>query len=140
MKTKLTAGAEVEFLTKQELSEVLTHHFKHISEIRFRKIPYSGKLPVRIGAPESGYMWSVRLLSTVLDFDDRVRVYAGEHEDSALVGLDNAVTTEHVLTWNSNQCVAFGTQHLIVRGGGAAHRAQGLAIVEEVPLGREWRM
>ncbi|MFK0295129.1 hypothetical protein ACIQU6_32305 [Streptomyces sp. NPDC090442] len=141
MKFKIKAGAEVDFLTQDELSQVLTDQLgPWRSGIRYKRIPYSGPLPATVGAPESGYVWSVRLLSATFDEHSPLRVFTQSLETSSLVGIERGDETEHVMRWQDNQVILFGTQPLIVAGSGEARHVTGLMTVAEVPVGREWQL
>lgn len=140
MRTRIQAGAEIDLLTGNELDGILQKHFQRLRGVRYKHIPYSGAVPVWIAAPESGYVWSVKLLSAVFDRNDAPRVYTGDHEDSALVGVGRDSAHEHVLTWTGDQLIVFSTQPLIVNSFGSARHATGILMVEEVAVGDEWKL
>ncbi|MEU7164338.1 hypothetical protein AB0A70_06785 [Streptomyces morookaense] len=142
MKFRIKAGAEVDFLTKDELDSVLKDRLDEIgSGVRYKRIPYAGtSLPISIAAPESGFLWSVKLLSVTFNTADKCKVYVDQLEDSSLVGYDAASDTTHVISWGSNGLILFGTQTLIVSGVSTAASATGLLYVEQVPVGDEWKL
>ncbi|MGA5128792.1 hypothetical protein ACPCTO_03195 [Streptomyces olivoreticuli] len=141
MKFRIKAGAEVDFLTKDELDSVLKDRLAEVgSGVRYKRIPYAGTLPVAVAAPESGFVWSVKLLSATFNTADKCKAYVDQLEDSSLVGYDAASDTAHVLRWGSDQLILFGTQPLVVSGTGAAASATGLMYVEQVPVGAEWKL
>ncbi|QHC22290.1 hypothetical protein [Streptomyces sp. GS7] len=141
MKFRIKAGAEVDFLTKDELNQVLTDQLgPWRGGVRYKRIPYSGTLPVTVDAPESGFVWSVKLLSVVFDARSPLRVYTQTTDPSSLVGVERGDDVDHVMRWQDNQLTLFGTQPLIVAGSGVAERASGLMYVAEVPVGREWQL
>lgn len=141
MKFRIKAGAEVDFLTKDELSDVLGDHLAEIGAgVRYKRIPYAGPLPLTVAGPESGFVWSVKLVSATFNVADKCKAYVDQVEDSSLVGYDAASDTAHVLRWGSDQLILFGTQPLIVAGTGTATSATGLMYVEQVPVGAEWKL
>ncbi|MER5542478.1 hypothetical protein [Streptomyces sp. NPDC002589] len=141
MKFRIKAGAEVDFLTKDELNQVLTDQLgPWKGELRYKRIPYAGELPVTVDAPESGFVWSVKLISAAFDARSTLSVFAQTGERSSLVGIQREEETDHVIRWQDNQLILFGTQPLIVAGSGEAQRAAGLLYIAEVPVGREWQL
>ncbi|MFE3653349.1 hypothetical protein ACFXO2_37145 [Streptomyces sp. NPDC059152] len=141
MKWRIKAGAEIDVLTKDELNDVLSEQLDPWrGGVRYKRIPYSGTLPVTVDAPESGYVWSVRLLSAVFDARSPLRVYTQTTDPSSLVGVERGDDVDHVMRWQYNQLVLFGTQPLIVAGSGVAEHATGLMYVAEVPVGQEWQL
>lgn len=141
MKFRIKAGAEVDFLTKDELNQVLDNQLgPWRGGVRYKRIPYSGMLPAIVDAPESGFVWSVKLISAVFDERSALRVYTQTTDPSSLVGVERGMEADHVMRWQDNQLVLFGTQSLIVAGSGEAERVAGLMYVAEVPVGREWQL
>ncbi|MFE3776033.1 hypothetical protein [Streptomyces sp. NPDC059122] len=141
MKFRIKAGAEVDFLTKDELNQVLTDQLgPWRGGVRYKRIPYSGTLPMTVDAPESGFVWSVKLISAAFDARSTLRVFTQTPDPSSLVGHERTEDTQHVARWTDNQLILFGTQPLIVAGSGEAAHVAGLMYVAEVPVGREWQL
>lgn len=69
MKFKLTGGAELDLLTKDELKETLQDYYDKLQpKITYRHIPLqilrnSGGEAVITNGPDAGFIWSIKLLA-----------------------------------------------------------------------------
>lgn len=115
MKQDVRNGLDV--LTKAELSEAMGHHFdKGIRDI-YRGVDYLSFTGNANGAntftipdsPESGYSWSLKLVSAQLSASGQMSVYLGENNNYAPVGsifaANNGSLYEAIATWSSEQIV-----------------------------------
>jgi hypothetical protein len=117
MRQQLTAGGYLDFLTKDELKESLGHSFDHAIRDLYRGIDYlqyvgqgngTGLLTLPY-APESGYSWSIKLLSAQLSAAGVLSVYPSSSPNVAPIAVITAVTNgpniEAVATFSSNSAV-----------------------------------
>lgn len=141
MKAKISAGAEIDFLTKDELKgELSSHADKLTGGVHGKYFSFSGKLPLDIDAPDAGYLWSMKLVSATFDVADSLIVTVKDTQASNMIGYDDPVRTRHVYTWSSNQGMLLPTVHVFVNGTGLAANVSGMLVYEEVVVGDEWRL
>jgi len=141
MKAKISAGAEIDFLTKNELKSELDSHADRLTGgVHGSYFPFSGKLPFDIIAPDAGFLWSLKLLSATFDVADSLVITVKDTQPSNMIGYDDPTKTRHVYTWSSNSGLLLSTVHVLVNGTGLATTVAGMLVYEEVAVGDEWRL
>jgi hypothetical protein len=115
MKQDLGPLGMIDMLTDKELRESLGHHFS--AEIRewYRGVDYLGfagvgnSNTVTVAGPDSGYCWSLKLVSAQLAVAGELSVYPGDSVAVAPFGNTasavNGTANEAVLTFTSNVVV-----------------------------------
>lgn len=141
MKAKISAGAEIDFLTEKELLAGLDGHAEKLTGgVHGNYFPFAGNLPIDISAPDAGFLWSLKLVSTTFNVADALIVSVKDTQPSNMIGFDSPVQTRHVYTYGSNSGLILPTVHVIVNGTGVAASASGMLLYEEVVVGDEWRL
>lgn len=136
MKFKIAAGAEIDLLTRGEMSEVLRNWGEEwIRGRRYRKVNGVGTVDgaggLSIGGagdasgelgPDEGFVWSVkRLIISGLSDGDVVTLFANEPSASTLIesGITSTTadpTRTQALRWGSNQVVLQAGERLLLTG------------------------
>lgn len=141
MKAKISAGAEIDFLTEKELKAGLDDHASKLTGgVHGNYFPFSGNLPLDITAPDAGYLWSLKLVSATFNVADALIVTIKDSQPSNMIGFDDPVATRHVYKWGSNSGLILPTVHILVNGTGLAASVAGMILYEEVCVGDEWRL
>lgn len=151
MKQYIQAGAPLELLTKDELSDALGHKFDAFIRDFYRGKSYivrrspNNGIPsgaVILDGPEAGYAWSVKLVSIQhTGAAGPVSVYAGNVNDiinlppiGNTTSIVNANTVaEAVLTWSSNMVVIKDETPLSVLPPSGLRVISWLMMAEQVP-------
>jgi hypothetical protein len=144
MRQELRAGGVLDLLTKSELDESMGHHFDSVIRSWLRGEDYLsfvasglGLQTINIPGPESGYTWSIKLLSINTNIAGQVvDVYAGSNTGLPPVGeLTTSTSDNAVFTWSSNQLVIKDSAGITVTiGGGGGNVINGYHLrVKQVP-------
>lgn len=139
MKFKIAAGAEIDLLTKEEMSDALRNWSEEfLRGRRYRKVNGTGTVTaagdVSIGGPDTGsemgpdegMVWSVkRLVISGLADGKHVTLWVNETSASTLVepgiiGSTADPTRTPSLRWGSNQLVLQAGERLLVTGSSLA--------------------
>lgn len=111
------AGGVLDIPSKEELSEAMGHSFSANMRSWLEGIDYVQYAGVANGAntftipesPESGYTWSVKLISAQLSGEGQLSMYLSENNAVAPIGTiyaaPNGSLYECVATWSANQVV-----------------------------------
>lgn len=137
MKFKITAGAEIDVLTKPELDSVLRSWGEEfVRGRRYRKLSASGTVTaagtVSIGGedasgamgPDAGFVWSVkRLIVSGFANGNLLTLWINEASPSTLIesgitGTTVDPTRAQALRWGSNQLVMEAGERLLITGTG----------------------
>lgn len=109
---------QIDFLTDPELRESLGHAISHqvrdwlrgLDFLQFTGIGNGTGLLTLPVAPDSGYTWSVKLISAQLNAAGNLSIYPGDINTIAPIGAvtaisNGAATFDCIFRWGSNQCV-----------------------------------
>lgn len=112
MKQSLGPIGEVDLLTAKEMREAMGHQFSMFTRDFYRGVDYLGfagvanASTVTIGGPDSGYIWSVKLVSAQLSVAGTLSLYPGDATNVApfatIPGVTNGTNIEAVGTFTSN--------------------------------------
>jgi hypothetical protein len=148
MEYKLKAGVTLDILNKKELADVVSEELSAIGRgFRFRRVPYSGSgETVTLDGPESGFVWSIKLLSASTHLATTFAVYINEVALSGKISQADTLNATSggddtaVFRWSSNQFVVYGGESVIVRAFDDVDFIAGVFAVEEAPVGSEWKL
>jgi hypothetical protein len=112
----LRQGGALDLLTKSELDQSMGHHFDAAIRDYLRGVDFlsftgngNGNMFTIPDAPESGYTWSVKLVSAQLSAAGQLSIYLGENNQVAPIGsiasASNGTNNECIATWSANQVV-----------------------------------
>ena len=135
-----SALAPLDVLTRVELEESLHKGFEAAERARVRGIDYmevngngNGATTVTIPGPDSGYSWSVKIISVVISAGATVSAYLGENTLSAPIG--QAVLTAAgaaIFTYTSNIVIVRDTRSVTLSTSAGGINAWKL-LVKQVP-------
>ena len=127
MKQSLGPIGDVDMLTSQELHDSLGHHFSAFVREAARGVDYLGFFAspnagtVQVPGPDSGYVWSLKLVSAQLSAAGALSVYPGENNAVAPYGASlstvNGANNEVVMTFTSNVVVIKDQRSLFLASG-----------------------
>lgn len=141
MKARISAGAEIDFLTREELGRELDSHAEKLSGgVVGKYFSFTGNLPLLVTAPDAGFLWSVKLVSATFNVADSLIVTVKDTQASNMIGYDDPVKTRHVFIWSSNSGLLLPGTAMLVNGAGTAASVSGMLVYEEVQVGNEWRL
>jgi hypothetical protein len=117
MRQEIRAGGALDILTKSELDLSMGHHFDAAIRDLLRGVDFvsfsgqgngTGTFTIPYNA-ESGYTWSVKLVSAQLSAAGELSIYPASSNTVAplktVAAVANGTLFEAVATWGSNQAV-----------------------------------
>lgn len=147
MKFKLAANAEVDMLTKNEMSDVVTSALKnHLQNgVRIRPISKTDTDPNNAGQMtitcQDGDMWDIRSIYVVKSTADVVHLYLNNVNTARLRSIPDDNDSGNLMTFPRGDVTLRGGQSLIIsaKTGGTA-LVSAVLWVMEVPDGHDWHL
>lgn len=156
-KFKITAGAEVDLITKKEMEEALRSLASWMVEAsigaRYTRIHATGLIAGgamdfgsegsagQILAPPPGFIWDVRRLRiTGIAAADVANIYMGDANPSSLIATSGDIAGDCFL-W-SEQVILYPGDSLRIVGSGlsATGTVTASGLVRELPMSLAWRL
>lgn len=150
MKFKISAGAEVDVLTKDELKDVVQKQLKVLtSGVNYRWVqPANNPTPAVAGAlsftftPQDGYIWDVETISVLKDGTGVVRVSINEDTPSRFWAhiADDGNNGNTLLVSSKSLVVPAGSTLLVKTIGAFSGKGSAQILVKETLSLEQWRL
>lgn len=149
MKFKLAANAEIDLLTKSEVTDVVQQHMRAaLGGVLYRTIPQvftpaNSALMVFKFTPQTGRMWSVKAISVApKSATDVVQVWKNDSASlSAYVcSINDDGQKGNFQTFTSGALVVQGGETVIVQALTVTTVGYASIRVKEVPAGHDWKL
>lgn len=144
MRQAIRAGGELDLLTKTELQESMGHQFdaairdflRGVDYLQFSGVANGGNTFTIPNNAESGYTWSLKLISAQLSAAGQLSIYPASNTNVApiasVVAQTNGANYEAIAKWSSNQAVFKDGRQFTLYCESATIQNY-LIIVEQVP-------
>jgi hypothetical protein len=147
MKFKLSANADIDLLTKDEVQEVLTQNMRDaLGGVLYRDIPltFANAAPAIVTFSftcQAGRMWDVRAIFVNKSATDVVQIWKQSVTPGSYRGtIADDGNKGNVQTYTKGSLIVQGGQTLVIQALTATGAAYATLSVKEVPAGHDFKL